>query len=285
MKLSELRKVGLDILKGTDLPGLDRDLILSYLLGKDRVYLISHGDEKTDETTVQRYIELLEERRMGRPVAYITGEKEFMGLRFYVDENVLIPRPDTEILTEEVLRILKDEYTEVKNPKVLDMCSGSGAIGISLAVLNKNTCVTLSDISPEALAVSEKNASGNGVSGKITFSQGDLFGSLEKGSKFDIIVSNPPYIRREDIGNLQKDVRDYEPIGALDGGSDGLDFYRRITSDSVSFLNPHGHLAFEVGHDQAEEVKSMMEEKGFTDTKIIKDLSGIKRAVSGRLKE
>lgn len=229
-----------------------------------------HKEEPAAAESVKRYEQALERREKHIPLEYITNETEFMGLPFYVDENVLIPRQDTECLVEEVLKI-----SEGKD--VLDLCTGSGCIGISLAVLGKCRSVTLSDISAEALAVAEKNAGTNHAD--VTVLESDLFKNIDR--KFDVIVSNPPYIRTEEIGKLMPEVRDYEPRLALDGREDGLLFYRSIIRESSRFLRPGGALCFEIGYNQGEAVREQMLAAGFAQVVIKKDLAGLDRIVQG----
>lgn len=214
-------------------------------------------------------------KRAGRiPLEYITRETEFMGLPFYVNENVLIPRQDTECLVEEVLKT-----SEGKD--VLDLCTGSGCIGISLAAMGKCHSVTLADISPEALVVAERNAARNGV--EVILRQSDLFSALCQ--RYDMIVSNPPYIPSGDITHLMPEVRDHEPHLALDGKGDGLFFYKSIILKSRDFLTENGRLYFEIGYNQGEAVSCLMKEAGFTQVTIKKDLAGLDRVVSGRRME
>jgi release factor glutamine methyltransferase len=259
-------------------PKLDVELILCKVLDVDRLYLHINLDEDITKEQETEFYCLLNQRKEGRPIAYILGHREFMGLDFFVKEGVLIPRPDTEILIEEVINLSKS----IKSPLIVDIGTGSGAISVSLAKYIKDAKVYSLDISDTALEVGKINAKNNNVEDRITFLKSDLFSSVENlNSKFDIVVSNPPYIKKDDIYNLDKDVKDYEPILALDGGEDGLNFYRRITKDSLMFLKENGVLAYEVGHDQAEDVKEIMIENNFKNIKIVRDLAGIQRVVIG----
>lgn len=266
----ELKKSGIET------PRLDAELLLSYVLRCERAHLIVINKNELSQDDLIQYQSLIERRKRGIPVAYIIGYKEFMGLKFMVNENVLIPRPDTEILVEVLIEELKD----IKAPRILDIGTGSGCIGISLARFVPDSVVYATDISCEALNVARVNAYAQGVQDRIFFYQGDIYGALpfECGAYFDVIVSNPPYIPSEEIKGLSREVRN-EPFLALDGGEDGLDFYRKIIEGSGRYLKRDGLLAFEVGYDQARKVKLMM--TGYF-VNIIEDLSGIERVLVGR---
>lgn len=240
----------------------------------ERSQFYLYGDKEAPAEALCAYEAALAKRAERIPLEYITHETEFMGLSYYVDEHVLVPRQDTECLVEQVL-----EVSEGKD--VLDLCTGSGCIGISLAALGKCHSVTLADISPEALMVAERNALKNGV--EVTLLQSDLFSAL--GERYDIIVSNPPYIPSGEISHLMPEVRDHEPRLALDGKKDGLFFYKSIILKSRDFLNENGRLYFEIGYDQGEAVSCLMKEAGFTQVTIKKDLAGLDRVVSGRRME
>jgi release factor glutamine methyltransferase len=262
-------------------PAVEAGAILCHVLGCNRTYLYSHDDYILDDEQYTRYMLLLDERLEGRPVQYITGHQEFMSLDFIVTPHVLIPRQDTEILVEEVIEYAKG----IKGDKIeiLDIGTGSGCIAVSLAHYISKSRVSALDVSLQALKIAHANATNNNVDPKITFLLGDVFGGLENINGrvlFDIIVSNPPYIPSNDISTLEKQVKDYEPYCALDGGKDGLIFYRRIVEQSISYLKPGGLLAFEVGIGQAQDVKGIMD-NSFNNLKIVKDLAGIDRVVMG----
>lgn len=286
MTIGDLRFEGLKRLSHVESRAIDRDLILSFVLGKDRSYLISYGEEKVSREKEEEYYKLLEERGKGKPVAYITGEKEFLGRPFLVTKDTLIPRPDTEILVEEAKERLK-EYIKEKNIdlnkveiQILDMCSGSGNIGISLACDIENSKVTLSDVSKGAIEVSKKNGARHLVSQRVSYNLGNLFQGLN-GMKFDLIVSNPPYIGKDELLGLDKGILSYEPIIALDGGQDGLDFYKRIINEACIYLKEGGVLAFEIGYNQGDLVSNLIEKRGnYKDIRVKKDLSGLNRVVS-----
>ena len=212
------------------------------------------------------------------PMAYILKDVEFMGLDFYVEEGVLIPRGDTEVLVEEVLK----HIGENDDTSICDLCCGSGAIGISLAALRNNIKVDLVDLYPIPEKVTKKNIAKHNLEERTEFIKSDLLNKIiEDGKKYDILVSNPPYIADEVIDDLMEDVRDYEPHTALAGGEEGMDFYNIIVSESHNVLKKNGILAFEIGYDQGEKVKVLMEEKGFKNVKVIQDLAGLDRVVIG----
>lgn len=267
----------LDII--SDTPRLDVEILLQKALGGvDRLYIHLNLSEELEIEQEEIFLRLIEERLKGRPIAYIVNNREFMGLDFYVKEGVLIPRPDTEILVEEIIELCKDK----DDLDILDIGTGSGAITVSLAKYIEKSRLTSLDISEIALEIAKKNAKSNGVIDKINFIKSDLFQQIVGTNlKFDIIVSNPPYIRKRDIDELHTQVKDYEPYNALEGGIDGLDFYRNITEQSKNYLKPGGILAYEVGHDQAEEVVKIMQNNGYNKIYIKKDLQGIDRVVIG----
>lgn len=227
----------------------------------------------------RQYSYVVEKRKKRIPLEYITGCTEFMGLPFSVNEHVLIPRQDTETLVENI-------YPLCKGKRVLDLCTGSGCIGLSIALLGEPARVVMSDVSPEALCVAEQNEKrfremkADSFSAQTAFVCGDLFESVHE--VFDVIVSNPPYIETRGIPELMPEVRDYEPEGALDGGEDGLSFYRRIIDAAPEYLSEAGILCFEIGYNQGECVSGLMREKGFVGMKCEKDLAGNDRVVFGR---
>lgn len=267
----------LDII--SDTPRLDVEILLQKALGGvDRLYIHLNLSKELEIEQEEIFLRFIEERLKGRPIAYIVNNREFMGLDFYVKEGVLIPRPDTEILVEEIIELCKDK----DDLDILDIGTGSGAITVSLAKYIEKSRLTSLDISEIALEIAKKNAKSNGVIDKINFIKSDLFQQIVGTNlKFDIIVSNPPYIRKRDIDELHTQVKDYEPYNALEGGIDGLDFYRNITEQSKNYLKPGGILAYEVGHDQAEEVVKIMQNNGYNKIYIKKDLQGIDRVVIG----
>ena len=263
----------------SDTPKLDIEILLSKALGDvDRLYIHLNLHKELTKEQFDSFNKMIQDRLKGRPIAYIVNNREFMGLDFYVEEGVLIPRPDTEPLVEEVIELVKGK----ENLKIVDIGTGSGAITVSLAKYIKDCQVYSLDISDKALSIGLKNAISNKVEDKINFIKSNIFSGIEdKGLELDVIVSNPPYIRRADIETLHTQVKDYEPYIALEGGEDGLDFYRDITRESVKYLKDKGILAFEVGHDQAEDVSEILKHNGYTNIYTKKDLQGIDRVVIG----
>ena len=277
VKLKELRKKSIETLKGcqNDSPLADVDYILSHLgFSKTDLLLGEKGVDPSTEDTFYRYLERL---KSGEPVQYITGKCEFMSLDFEVDTHTLIPRSDTEILVEAVIETAKN----IPKPNILEVGCGSGCIAISLAHYIPDARVTSIDISDGALAVARRNAVANSVAERIEFIKHNVFDGFDFCKTApDIIVSNPPYIPKADVLTLDKKVKDFEPLTALDGGDDGLDFYKFIAKNCI--LSSKGILAFEVGINQAQDVAKIMSER-FCDIKIIPDLTGIERVVVGTL--
>lgn len=263
----------------SDTPKLDTEIMLQKALGDvDRLYIQLNLNKELSNDELSIFNEMMKDRLNGRPIAYIVNNREFMGLDFYVEEGVLIPRPDTEPLVEEVIELSKGK----EKLKIVDIGTGSGAITVSLAKYIDGCHVYSLDISDKALSIGEKNAISNNVDNKIDFIKSDVFSGIEdKGLMLDIIVSNPPYIKKGDINTLHTQVKDFEPYIALEGGEDGLDFYRTITEQSVKYLKAKGILAFEVGHDQAKDVCGIMQKNGYEKIYTKKDLQGIDRVVIG----
>ncbi|MBQ6812180.1 MAG: peptide chain release factor N(5)-glutamine methyltransferase [Agathobacter sp.] len=251
----------------------DAWLLLTFVCKIDRTFYYSHMDENMPEEQFAEYENVLDKRAEHIPLQYITGEQDFMGLPFHVNDAVLIPRQDTETLVEEALKVIRPGM------KVLDMCTGSGCILISILKNIVDVEGFGYDISKQAINVAKENAKLNGVT--ATFERSDLFDNVT--DKFDVIVSNPPYIPTDVIAGLMPEVAMYEPIGALDGREDGLHFYRRIVKECKEYLKPEGVLLFEIGHDQGEAVFGLMTEAGFQGVKVIKDLAGNDRVVVGGL--
>lgn len=281
MEINKLLRLGVDKIKGRQYgnPILEATLLLGKLLKVDKVYIYTHGDEEVPDFVVDKFFEMIDRRKEGYPIQYIINEKEFMGLDFYVEEGVLIPRPDTEILVEYVLDYIDKVYGKEKID-LLDIGIGSGAIGISIAYYKKNANVYGVDISDSALRVSNINKERFNLN-NVTLIKSDLFENIDKNRKFHIIASNPPYISRRDMGILQEEVKNYEPKIALEGGLDGLDFYRRIIPESKCYLYQGGLLILEIGYDQNIQVRNMMEREGFINIKTLKDLQGFDRVVLG----
>lgn len=252
----------------------DAWLLLAMACKIDRNFYYLHMKEDITEEEKAEYESVLKKRAERIPLQYITGEQEFMGLGFLVNSNVLIPRADTEVLVEEALKIIKPGM------KVLDLCTGSGCIIISILKNVPDAEGTATDISRQALIVAKENARRNNVS--PLFETSDLLDHVQ--GRFDVIVSNPPYIRTEEIAKLMPEVRDFEPYDALDGKEDGLYFYRRIIAESREHLEPGGYLMFEIGYDQGEDVSALMAKSGYQEIEVIKDLAGLDRVVIGKEK-
>lgn len=281
MLIKEAIKKGMIELKVNNIenPNLKARLLMQYILNKPRQYLLTHDDEELSKVKQQEYLKNIKKITKGTPLQHITHSQEFMKMNFYVNQEVLIPRPDTEILVEETIKIAK----QMKARKILDLCTGSGAIAVSIAKYVENVKITAIDISEKALRVAKLNAKNNEVDNKITFIKSDLFENIKK-EKYDIIVSNPPYIKRDIIRNLDKEVQN-EPNIALDGGYDGLDFYRRIVSEGFEYLKYEGFLCLEIGYDQKEEVTSIIKEQeryGYIYSK--KDLNENDRVIITQIK-
>ena len=261
-----------------DNPRLDSEILLAHVLNCRRLSLYVDSQRILPLDSILKFNELINQRLNGLPVAYIVGSKDFFGLNFAVNQNVLIPRPETEILAEYVGEYLRGLDCDVN---FADLGTGSGAIAISILKFVKNSRAAAVDISAEALEVAKFNASKFYVDDRIKFYCGDLFAPLE-GQKFNAIVSNPPYIPTSELKTLQTEVK-REPQAALDGGEDGLRFYRRIISDAPRFLASGGLLAVEIGINQSSAVKNLFAQANFVEITILKDLAGLERVVAGRL--
>lgn len=259
-------------LAGVTDSGLDAWYLLQMVCRMERSDYYMHGDEEMPEDQQREYEIAIQKRSEHIPLQYIIGEQEFMGLKFKVNPNVLIPRQDTETLVEEALKVLKPGM------EVLDLCTGSGCILISLMKNVPDLVGTGSDASKTALLVAKENAKQYELA--ADWIRSDLFENLN--GKYDMIVSNPPYIRTEEIAKLMPEVRDFEPVDALDGREDGLYFYRRIIGEAQDYLNPGGYLYFEIGYDQGNDVSAMMREAGFTDVEVVQDLAHNDRVVKGK---
>ena len=261
-----------------ELPKNKARMLLQATLKKSREYLMIYDNKQVTQKEREQYIINVKKLISGIPLQYITGKQEFMKMTFYVDENVLIPRQDTEILVEEVVKIAK----KINAKKILDLCTGSGAIAISLAKYIDKSNITAVDISSKALNVAKLNAKNNEVEDRITFVESDLFENLKK-EKYDIIVSNPPYIKKEVLKKLDKEVQK-EPKLALDGGYDGLDFYRKIIKNADEYLKFNGYLCFEIGYDQKEDVENLLkEQEKYANITCKKDLCDNDRVVTAKL--
>lgn len=259
----------------------DSFAMMSAINGMDRTYYLVHGSDSVKEEEYERFTEYVKRRCSREPLQHILGKAYFFGYEFKVNADVLIPRSDTEILVEEALKITRNDSV------VIDMCTGSGCIILTLALekhLKRGIGV---DISAEALEVAEQNRKSL-LAENIDFVQSDLFGSMAEcfktGEKADMIVSNPPYIPTAVINGLSDEVRLYDPMLALDGYDDGLHFYREITSQASAYLKRGGYLLYEIGYDQSEQVEKLMNDAGFEEVSTVKDLAGLDRVVKGRLR-
>ena len=280
MTIKETIRKGMIILKTNNVtePNIKSRLIMQYVLNKPREYLVVYDKKELTLRQEVNYFKAIKKLCQGIPIQHITNRQEFMKMTFFVDENVLIPRPDTEILVEEVIKIAK----KINAKKILDLCTGSGAIAISLAKYIDKSNITAVDISDKALNVAKLNAKNNEVEDRITFVESDLFKNLKK-EKYDIIVSNPPYIKKEVLKKLDKEVQK-EPKLALDGGYDGLDFYRKIINKAEEYLKFNGYLCFEIGYDQKEDVENLLkEQEKYINITCKKDLCDNDRVVIAKL--
>lgn len=275
---SEIYKEGRACLEAADIgeAELDARLLLEFVCGTNRNTLLAHGDREVSAEECERYRELIGKRAAHIPLQHLTGEQDFMGLTFLVNQEVLVPRQDTEVLVEEAMKHLHDGM------RILDLCTGSGCILLSLLHYSNDCEGVGTDLSPQALLVARENYERLREARpemKARFLEGDLFAALE--GRFDMIVSNPPYIETDVIDTLMPEVREHEPLMALNGGADGLAFYRRITEQAGSYLNGGGMLFFEIGCGQAEAVCGLMAEAGFCEIQVVKDFAGLDRVVYG----
>ncbi|MBK5253126.1 MAG: peptide chain release factor N(5)-glutamine methyltransferase [Peptostreptococcaceae bacterium] len=282
MNLNELIKVGTKSLNNAGISNAKNEakMLLCYVENITNSELFLSGDEEAHKDKEAEFFSLIDERSKRKPIQHILETQEFMGLTFRVNEHVLIPRRETEELVEIAIDLIK-KNDRIKD--VLDICTGSGAIGVSVAKLT-NVFVSLADLSKEALDVAKYNSELNGVNGKITVINSDLFRSINQ--SFDMIISNPPYIESTEIPKLQQEVKDYEPLMALDGGEDGLCFYRRIVNEAYDHLNDKGFMLLEIGYNQGEELIKMLNEDGrYINVKVLKDLSKNDRMVVAEKRE
>ena len=280
MTIKELLNQAVIMLKNEniDAPKNKARMLLQATLKKSKEYLMIYDTKEVTNAERDKYIKNVKRLILGEPLQYITGKQEFMKLNFLVTKDVLIPRTDTEILVEEVIKRAEN----IPNPVILDLCTGSGAIAVSLAKYIKNVHICAVDISSKALEIAKKNAQLNGVKNNIEFIESNLFDKL-KDKKFDIIVSNPPYIETDIIKTLSKDVQN-EPKIALDGGKDGLDFYRKISDNGYKFLNRQGFLCLEIGYNQKITVRQILEKKKrYVNINCIKDLCENDRVIIAQI--
>ncbi|HEY5955917.1 MAG TPA: peptide chain release factor N(5)-glutamine methyltransferase [Polyangiaceae bacterium] len=274
--------------RGFDSPRLDAELLIGHVLGKTRIEIILDGERPLDQDELERFKELAKRRRAGEPTSYLVGNREFYGTAFEVNSNVLIPRPDTEILVEVALE--RTQSVE-SGGMALDLCTGSGCVAIAFALARREWTVTGIDISAAAIEVAQRNANKLGLGASIRFATGDLFdGMLQAAQAMDngglasplsLVTANPPYIPSDVIPSLDVGIRDYEPRLALDGGPDGLNVAKRIIATAPQWLAAGGVLALEIGYDQAPAVSELMQAAGFTEVQVKRDYGGHERVVSG----
>ena len=274
MQYAKLYQIGKEQLQKAGIMDaeLDARLLLEFICHTDRNALYAHGDQEIEDEKMHDFLQLIEKRAVHVPLQHLTGEQNFMGLDFLVNEHVLIPRQDTEILVEEIMRDLHDGI------RILDMCTGSGCILLSLLHYSNDCSGVGVDVSEDALAVARQNAD-RLAEKQAVFIQSDLFEKVE--GSFDLIVSNPPYIRSQEIAGLMPEVREHEPHLALDGKDDGLHFYREIIRGAMSHLKRGGQLFFEIGYDQGEAVQALLAANGYTEIAVVKDYAGLDRVVYG----
>jgi len=265
--------------KGFESPRLEAQILLAHALGCKKIDLYVRFSEEPSEEKRTVFREIVKRRSEGTPVAHLVGHREFYSLSFAVSPDVLIPRPETETLVMEALRLLKP----LAAPRVLDLGTGSGCIALTIAKQHKSSRVTAVDISPKALAIARGNAEHHGVAERVTFLEGDLFAPVAV-QTFDLIVSNPPYIAHAEFPTLDPGVRDFEPRSALDGGPDGLEFYRRLAADAGQFLNPSGTILVEIGSTQEESVRALFAERMKVGN-TIRDLGGRPRVIAAQRRE
>lgn len=274
MQYAKLYQIGKEQLQKAGITDaeLDARLLLEFICHTDRNALYAHGDQEIEDEKMQDFLQLIEKRAVHIPLQHLTGEQNFMGLDFLVNEHVLIPRQDTEILVEEIMRDLHDGI------RILDMCTGSGCILLSLLHYSNDCSGVGVDVSEDALAVARQNAD-RLAEKQAVFIQSDLFEKVE--GSFDLVVSNPPYIRSQEIAGLMPEVREHEPHLALDGKDDGLHFYREIIKGAMPHLKRGGQLFFEIGYDQGEAVQALLAANGYTEIAVVKDYAGLDRVVYG----
>jgi release factor glutamine methyltransferase len=265
---------------GIDNAWREAELIISHCTGKDRIILYRDNPEITEDI-ISKIDECLKRRSKREPLQYILGYTEFRGLMIKVGRGVLIPRPETELLLEEAVKIISNFEFRISNFKILDLCTGSGCVALSIAREFPDAQIYGTDTSEIAIGYARQNSELNRIN-NVIFMKGSLFEPIKDNPEFNLIVSNPPYIRRNDIKNLQPEIKNWEPLKAIDGGEDGLDYYREIISESKGFLKKGGSLILELGIDQSEAVKKMALDAGFIEITLIKDFNEIERILVAR---
>lgn len=275
MVIRDVLKYGSSILKQKGIDALDARVLLKFVTGYDDIGISVNANNDLPDELFEKYTEYINRRANHEPIAYITGSREFMSLDFNVEPGILIPRPETEHIVEYILSQSSGKAN------ILDVCTGSGIIAVSLAYYLKDAKVTAIDINPVAVKVAKDNAKKHGVEERVNVLPADALQKYNFGEGFDIVVSNPPYIKSGDINSLDTDVAGFEPHLALDGGDDGLDFYRKISENAYDVLNPNGMLVYEIGFDQSKDVCCILQDK-YTDIKVLKDLAGLDRVIAAR---
>ena len=282
MKIKDIINYGVAMIKNTESPSLETQMMIAKVIEKDRLYIMLNLEEDIDESKVEIIKTMIDKRKSSYPLQYILGEREFWGMDFKVSEGVLIPRQDTEILVEETLKKLKDNKHK-SNLKGFEIGVGSGIISITLLKEIETLTMIGVDINDKAIELTKANALKHEVNDRLCILNSNLFEKINKENQFDFIISNPPYIETKVIDSLQEDIKQHEPKLALDGGEDGLDFYRAIIEQSKSYISPEGFIAFEIGYNQAEAVKKIFVENGYPNVTIAKDLAGFDRVVIGMI--
>ncbi len=269
--------------KNVDQPRLSAELLLAHILRCPRIKLYTDYERPLTEAELASYRQLVQRATEEEPIAYLTGKAHFFNLEFTVTRDVLIPRPDTETLLENVLQLVRHQ-PGLESPRVLDLCTGSGCIACAVAAHWKSCTVVATEISPAAVAVAQGNVERQGLGGRVTILQGDLFAPLAgtvDARPFDLILSNPPYIPTEQIAKLDRSVREYEPMQALDGGADGLNFHRRILAEAPSRLVPGGHVFLEIAFDQGERAMELIKQhEAYHEPRVFKDFGGRDRVLT-----
>ncbi len=268
--------------RGMESPRLCAELLLAHAMGCERLHLYTRIESVPPDETRSRFRGLVEQAAAGKPVAYLVGVKEFFSLPFEVTPEVLIPRPETEILVERAIELARAAAAAGRTCRILDLCTGSGCVAIALSVHAPSAMLVAADVSPAALGVARRNAERHRVAGQIDFREGDLYGALPQGSTFDLILCNPPYVSLREAPTLAPGVRDFEPHLALFAGDDGLDIIRRVIAGAAEHLNDAGHLMLEVGHDQAASVAALLREAGWRDISAYRDAGGHARVLHAR---
>ena len=282
MKIKDIINYGVAMIKNTESPSLETQMMIAKVIEKDRLYIMLNLEEDIDESKVEIIKTMIDKRKNSYPLQYILGEREFWGMDFKVSEGVLIPRQDTEILIEETLKKLKDNKHK-SNLKGFEIGVGSGIISITLLKEIETLTMIGVDINDKAIELTKANALKHEVSDRLCILNSNLFEKINKENQFDFIISNPPYIETKVIDSLKEDIKKHEPKLALDGGEDGLDFYRAIIEQSKSYISPEGFIAFEIGYNQAEAVKKIFVKNGYPNVTVAKDLAGFDRVVIGMI--